>query len=48
MSVLELPVVPSDKKPDYDVLIIDGSALVKSLSLKVSRTFEEYAGQDTK
>ena len=44
-SVFESIVVPSDKEPDYDVLII---ALVKSLSLKISRTFEEYAAQDTK
>ena len=46
MQVIESLVDAFDKKPESDVLIIDGSALVNSLSPKTSRTFEEYAVQN--
>ena len=45
-SVIESLVVAFDKEPESYVPIIDGSALVTSLSPKTSQTFEEYVVQD--
>jgi len=45
-TILEAHVTLPDAKPEADVIIIDGSALVNSLPPRTSKTFEEYAALD--
>ena len=40
-NILEGTISPTDKQPQCDAIIIDGSSLVYSLSPKTSKTFEE-------
>lgn len=44
--ILEDKVTLPEEKPDAEVIIIDGSALVSSIHPKISKTFEEYATQE--
>lgn len=43
VGILEDIITLPDSQPECDVIIIDGAALVHSLSPKTSNTFEEYA-----
>ncbi|KAL4226963.1 hypothetical protein ACF0H5_014940 [Mactra antiquata] len=42
-NILEANVFIPDSKPQYDVIVVDGSSLVRSVSPKKLKTFEEYA-----
>ena len=46
VNILETGISPPDTEPKCEVMIIDGSSLVYSLSPKASKTFEDYAVQD--
>lgn len=46
VGILENTIALLDSQPECDVIIIDGAALVHSLSPKTSKTFEEYAVRD--
>ena len=42
-TILEEKVTISDKTPEAEAIIIDGSAMVNSLMPRISKTFDEYA-----
>ena len=42
-TILEEKVTISDKTPEAEAIIIDGSAMVNSLMPRISNTFDEYA-----
>jgi hypothetical protein len=45
-TILETHVTPPDTEPEASFIILDGSALINALPLRISKTFEEYAVLD--